>query len=541
MRSSSEASDGKPRPGGKPGKGEEAPPRSRPPASAATQLRRAEKERELYLGLLNLSEAEDPGEFVERALALIVDILGAARAYIELVDPESDSGDSTTEDSAWWTAAGCSDEEIARIRESVSRGIIAHAIAAGQVLSVPSALLDPRFRDRDSVKRSKIETVLCVPIGSEPPLGVVYLMGASSAGAFRQTEISRAETFAKHLVPLAEQFFQKHRRSSADATRALRQRLNLTTIVGRSPALARLLSELELAAPVDVSLLISGETGTGKSQIARVIHQNSARRSGPFLEINCAAIPDTLLESELFGAAAGAHSTASKKVEGKIAAATGGTLFLDEIAELSLTAQAKLLQLLQTKTYYALGSTKPQTADIRVMAATNADLPERIKTQHFREDLFYRLSVLPLRVPPLAERPEDVPLLAEHFCKLAAQKHGASGLSFSPSALASLRTRAWPGNVRELENVIEAAVLRARARNVSQVQPVHLFPAEAPPGEQEAPRTFQEETRRFQRSLLKQRLEEHDWNVSQTARDLDLARAHVYNLIKAFELERGRA
>jgi Nif-specific regulatory protein len=291
---------------------------------------------------------------------------------------------------------------------------------------------------------------------------------------------------------------------------------------------------------VDVGLLITGETGTGKSQIARVIHDNGRRRGGSFLELNCAALPDNLVESELFGAVPGAHSTATKKVAGKVAAARGGTLFLDEIGELSLVAQAKLLQLLQTKEYYPLGSNRAEVADVRVIAATNADLRERISEQRFREDLFYRLSVLPLCVPSLAERREDIRPLAEYFVEQASARHARTPLSLSARTLRELGDRSWPGNVRELMNAMEAAVLRAHAEGAPQIEPNHVFPstdsrrAKSPRG------TFHERTQQFQRDLLRQALEDSDWNVAQTARDLDLTRAHVYNLIKSFELERGK-
>lgn len=504
------------------------------------RLSRVEKERELYLGLLNLNQVEAPMEFVERALSLVVDIVGAERGYLELVEPDASLEELASGGAAWWTAAGCSEEQVALIRESVSRGIIAAAVAEGRVLSVPSALLDPRFRDRDSVKRSRIESVLCVPIGKDPPLGVIYVQGKAGAGPLGDEDIGRAETFARHLLPLAREFFQRHKRKFPDATRDVRKRLAVEGVIGRSPALARLLEEIEVAAPVDIGLLITGETGTGKSQIARVIHDNSRRKAGPFLELNCAALPENLIESELFGALPGAHSTATKKTVGKVAAARAGTLFLDEIGELSLVAQAKLLQLLQTKEYYPLGSSRAEVADIRIIAATNADLRERILEQRFREDLFYRLSVLPLSVPSLAERKEDIRPLAEHFAAQACARHGRTELALAESTLRELCDRSWPGNVRELMNAMEAAVLRAYAEGSSQIETTHAFPSTDSKRPLSRRGTFHERTQRFQRELLAAALEDADWNVAQTARDLDLTRAHVYNLIKSFALQRGK-
>jgi Nif-specific regulatory protein len=301
----------------------------------------------------------------------------------------------------------------------------------------------------------------------------------------------------------------------------------------------KLLKDVELLAPLDLSLLITGDNGTGKSQLAKVVHMNSSRRQGPFVDVNCAALQDTLLENELFGSEKGAFTGADHARAGKVAAANGGTLFLDEIGELSMTAQAKLLQLLQNKEYHTVGGTRLLRADVRVIAATNADLRQRMNEKRFRDDLFFRLEVLPLRVPNLRERREDIGELAAYFCARTLQRHVLSPvIELSPGALAELRAREWPGNIRQLENVVQAGVIRACGKRAAQVEARHLFPEtydEAPDSEPRA-LSFQEETRRFQRALLQRTLRETDWNVTATARRLDLARAHVYNLVNSFGL-----
>jgi Nif-specific regulatory protein len=270
--------------------------------------------------------------------------------------------------------------------------------------------------------------------------------------------------------------------------------------------------------------------------LARVIHNNSPRASGPFVELNCAAIPETLLESELFGAERGAHSTATRKAQGKVAAAEGGTLFLDEIGELTAGAQAKLLQLLATREYHPLGAATPVRADVRIISATNANLQQRVAQRQFREDLYYRMHVVPVEVPGLETRREDIPELVEHFVAEACTRHKLAPLPVSPRALTACREAQWPGHMRQLAHAIEAAVIRAHGERALSLREHHIFP-KAPVDTADAP-TLAEATRAFQRRHIEQALESHDWNVSETARALDVTRSHLYNLINDLELKR---
>jgi DNA-binding NtrC family response regulator len=295
---------------------------------------------------------------------------------------------------------------------------------------------------------------------------------------------------------------------------------------------------VSLVAALDIDVLLLGETGTGKSQLAHVIHVNSPRRGGPFVELNCAALPEALIESELFGALPGAHSTATQRTEGKIAAAEHGTLLLDEVGDLPPPAQAKLLQLIQSKQYFPLGAKKPVSANARIIAATNVDLEAAVAGKRFREDLFYRLNVIPVRVPSLAERRDDIPLLAEHFAHTAAARHRLPALSLSPGGLRALEVAEWPGNVRQLEHTVQAGIIRAAGAGARQIDRAHLFPEAPAATGAERPETFQDATRRFQATLVRSALEENGWNVIETARRLDIARSHLYTLIRAFGLER---
>jgi Nif-specific regulatory protein len=493
-------------------------------------------ERDLYLRLLELGAHGEVEAFLKDALALVVEMMGARQGYLELRDEEGG------EDATWWIAEGFGPDEVEQVRRRVSSGIVAEALSSGRTVDTPSALLDPRFGSRESVQAARIERVLCAPIGEAPPRGVLYLQGRRSAAGLAAPDRERLELIARHLTPIADHLLLRRRAADAsDPTRPHRERLRAEGMVGRSAALAATLAEVALVAPLNVTVLLTGESGTGKSLIARLIHDNGPRAARPFVELNCASLPESLVESELFGALPGSHSAAHRRMEGKVAAAERGTLFLDEIGELSLATQAKLLQLLQSKRYYPLGASEPLTADVRVIAATNADLEACVGEGRFREDLYYRLKVLPVRVPGLAERAEDVAELLRFFCARACERHGLPRLEPSVGALRAAEAAAWPGNVRQLENAAEAACIRAAGEGAAEVGRRHLFPGSGEAGVPGAERalTFQEETRRFQRELLARTLDETDWNVAAAARRLDVARSHLYALIKAFDLSRG--
>src|SRR5205814_4693790 len=225
-------------------------------------------------------------------------------------------------------------------------------------------------------------------------------------------------------------------------------------IVGDSPAMKDLRAQIELAAPTKATVLIQGESGTGKELVAREIHRRSSRANGMFVQVNCAAIPEELIESELFGHEKGSFTGAVRKQTGKFVAADGGTIFLDEIGDMSLRTQAKVLRVLQEGDVEPVGAASVIKVDVRVIAATNKDLTEEIRAGRFREDLYYRLNVIPIRTPPLRERRDDIPLLAQHFAKLFADEHNYHAKKFTPAALRALQDAPWRGNVRELRNMI---------------------------------------------------------------------------------------
>ena len=268
----------------------------------------------------------------------------------------------------------------------------------------------------------------------------------------------------EQLIKLVDKALE--RRDLIEQNRALKKQLDdiraKGQMIGASPSFRRMLTLVEQIADSSATILIQGESGTGKELVARTIHERSARRNGPFVAVNCAALPETLLESELFGYEKGAFTGAAGRKEGRFELANSGTLFLDEVADLSLVTQPKILRVLQEGEFERLGGTRSLQVDVRIVAATNQDLSEMVKEKRFREDLYYRLNVISVRVPPLRERHEDIRVLAQHYLRVYAAKNGRKLEGFSNEALERLESYAWPGNVRELENLIERTVLLAR-------------------------------------------------------------------------------
>jgi DNA-binding NtrC family response regulator len=252
-------------------------------------------------------------------------------------------------------------------------------------------------------------------------------------------------------------------------------------IIGHSPALQSALEQVKQAAATRATVLLTGETGTGKELLAQMIHQNSPRARGPFVAVHCAALPASLLESELFGHEKGAFTGANERRIGRFEAANGGTLFLDEMGELDQATQVKLLRFLETRTFERLGSNKPVTVDVRMVCATHRNLAELVATGAFREDLFYRLHVVPIRLPPLRERADDVPLLLDYYLRHFAKENNATAPRLTPGALAALQRYGWPGNVRELRNFCENAVVLKRGAEITEYDLDPKFTALAAP------------------------------------------------------------
>lgn len=315
-------------------------------------------------------------------------------------------------------------------------------------------------------------------------------------------------------------------------------------IIGESEAIQKIKKTIDKVAKTSSRVMITGENGTGKELVARWIHEKSDRSSNTFVDVNCAAIPADLLESELFGHEKGAFTGASSQRIGKFEQADGGTLFLDEVGDMSPAAQAKVLRALQENAIVRVGGTKKITVDVRVVSATNKDLLDEIETGGFREDLYHRLNVIPIDVPPLRKRRADIPLLAKDWLKKLAEKDIMfSGLSFTKDALEELKKQNWSGNVRELQNGIERLGLLAEDDQITKedVQTLTLSGTQKEDAIDELvaqTTTFQRFKESAERLFLIQKLEENDWNISQTAEAIDIQRSHMYNKMKKYDIER---
>jgi DNA-binding NtrC family response regulator len=379
--------------------------------------------------------------------------------------------------------------------------------------------------------------------GERPAVPVVVITGtgdkqaaleAVRRGAYGFFEKPFDEEEVSHIVAQAAQV----RRLEAEVLR-LRSELELfggfRRFVGTSAALEKTLRQARAVADTDANVLITGENGTGKEVLARAMHEESARRDGPFIAVNCGALPEHLIESELFGHTKGAFTDAKADRVGRFEAAAGGTLFLDEIGELSKAAQVKLLRAIDQKEVQRLGSNETTKVDIRLLAATNRDLEREMKAENFREDLFYRLSVVPLHMPPLRERREDISVLANHFAAKAAAKHNRMTPALGPSLEEALLEYEWPGNVRELENLIERLVLLTKGGQLGveflpdkMLHAPHEAGACASAGDET---TLEGATIALRRRMVIEALKAEGGNRGAAARRLGISRSYIHRLI----------
>ncbi len=343
-----------------------------------------------------------------------------------------------------------------------------------------------------------------------------------------------------HLIMMIKRAIE--RRDLYRENLLLKESLARYEIVGKSAAMKAVMEKVQKVAPTKTTVLLLGESGTGKELVARAIHYLSPRRDKLFVPINCAAIPRELLESELFGYEKGAFTGAVSRKPGKFELAHGGTIFLDEISELEPALQAKLLRVLQDQTIERVGGTTPVQVDVRIIAATNADLAKRVQEGRFREDLYYRLNVFPIEIPPLRQRKDDIPLLVEHFVNKYAKEMKIPPKKVSDRAMKMLQDYPWKGNVRELENTIERAMILADGDEIGP-EHISLVGVETHPMDQDIPSGVALEeavkavVRRVEKRIIQQALERHHWNKTRVAEELKVSYKTLLTKIKEYELE----
>ncbi len=474
----------------------------------------------------SMESSGDIHEVMAAAVSVIVkNLVGTERVVLSVLNRKTGA---MFIENAW----GLSEEERARGVYRVGEGITGRVAQTGEAVVVPSIAAEPEFLDRTGARKD-LDTsnlsFICVPIklGREV-MGTLAVDRANPGGAELQEDLELLTVVAAMIA----QAVQLHRARSEENAELreenrrlheeLAERFRPENIVGNSGPMRSLYKLLRKVADKTTPVLILGESGTGKELAAAALHYGSRRAEGPFVRFNCAAIPESLAESEMFGHERGSFTGAVARRVGRFEEADGGTLFMDEVGELSLPIQAKLLRVLQTREFECVGSNKTISVDIRIIAATNRDLAAAVKEGRFREDLYYRLNVFPLVLPPLRERGGDILLLADHFVEKYAALHDSPVRRISTPAIDALMAYHWPGNVRELENVIERAVILA---DDGVIHAYHLPPSlQMPEGSGTRYRgSMEDRLDSVERELLVDALKTARGNMAQAARDLGLS------------------
>ena len=420
-------------------------------------------------------------ERMRKSLDVLHEKMGMHRGTLTLLDPD---GEGLTIE----IAHGLDDQAKKKGRYKIGEGITGKVVEAGEPIAVPNIGEEPLFLNRTGARkdfrRNRI-AFICVPIKIDQKT-----IGALSVDRLFEGNISLdedlrlltiissilAQTVANYR--LREKEKAKLQLENVELKRELAKKFHPANIIGKSKRMEEVFEAIEMVSRTRSTVLLRGETGTGKELVAHAIHYGSFRSKGPFVKVSCAALPETLLESELFGYEKGAFTGAAAKKLGRFEMADGGTLFLDEIGDISASMQVKLLRALQEQEFERVGGTQTICVDVRVIAATNRDLEKAIQEKQFREDLYYRLNVVPILLPPLRERREDIPLLVVHFLKKASLENGKKVKYVSDEAMEYLMDYAWPGNIRELANAIERAVIHCKSDTLK----ADLFPIPGPKG-----------------------------------------------------------
>jgi transcriptional regulator with GAF, ATPase, and Fis domain len=474
-------------------------------------------------------------ELLESMLDDVIELTHAQKGFLILVEGAEVVSDGKSPPSSQSdrklvvrAARNVKKEAITDAGGAISDSIVRQVVSTGKPVIVSDALADTTFGRSESVIAMKLSSVMCAPLVSQGEvIGALYVGNDKVKHLFERTQMELLAIFASQAsLILQNAMLLNALRADKEKLQGELKDKRFGEIIGSCPSMMEVFRKLQKVATTDISVLITGETGTGKELIAKEIHRRSQRADGPFVVINCGAIPENLIESELFGHVKGAFTGAVVSRPGKFQVADKGTLFLDEIGELPLNLQVKLLRALQERIVFRVGVSKPEKVDIRIVAATNRNLEEEIRAQNFREDLYYRLNVVNLWLPPLRERGDDVMIIARSLLTKYAEELDSHVKGFSPAALASIRKYAWPGNIRQLENRIKKALvlcdqtlLSPEDLDLGASQDVGIMPLEKAKEE-------------FQRRYVLEALERNNGNRTQTARDLGVDPRTIFRYLE---------
>jgi Nif-specific regulatory protein len=471
----------------------------------------------------------EPGPLLERVLEAAMGHLTAERGFVLLADQSGSGGYSVV-------AARNFGTDQTSEAFAASSSVVRNVLSSGEPVLTYDALADARFEASTSIIAQKILSIICIPLQSgSRTTGAVYLDSSVSRKAFTEESLKFLAVFG-HLAAIALENAQRYAQLQVENRRlqeAIDRAQGFTDVIGESARWKRALGLVERVLDVDVPILITGESGTGKELIARTIHDHGTRRGQPFIAVNCSAIPEQLLESEMFGYTKGAFTGAASDKKGLVEVAEGGTFFLDEVGDLPALLQSKLLRLLQGREYRRVGDTKNRTADIRIIAATNRRLEEDVKQGRMREDLYFRLNVIEIHLPPLRERKEDIPLLAHYFLRRAAEQYRRPVESIHPEAMHVLLANNWKGNARELQNAIDRAVVLCHGTQLTMKD--FLLDDSGTPGEQAPPTTLAD----FERQIIEMTLAEMGGNRTRTAERLGVSLRWLQYRLKEWQGSNG--
>jgi transcriptional regulator with GAF, ATPase, and Fis domain len=473
-----------------------------------------------------LMQKHDLGELLDELMDSVIEITNADKGFLILCEGEILDIK---------VARNLKQENIADAVTQLSDSIIAKVVKELRPLIISDAMNDEEFSGSKSVMKLKLSSVICVPLLERGKLlGLIYVGNDSVVDLFQEEMMRALNVFAAQasLIISNALLLQELKVDNRRLSERLEQ-MRFGDIIGSSKAMQEVFNKVEKVAATDISVLITGETGTGKELIAREIHRRSARANGPFVTINCGAIPENLLESELFGHVKGAFTGAVANKQGKFQSASSGTLFLDEIGEMPLALQVKILRALQEKVVVRVGDTRPETVDIRVLTATNRNLEDEIKSGNFREDLYYRLNVVNLHLPPLRVRGDDVLVIARYLLSRYSREYEARARGFSPNAMVAIRKYHWPGNIREMENRIKKAVVLTEGNLVGPEDlglDADTLPTILP---------LADAKEKFQRDYINEVLALNNGNRTKTARDLGVDPRTIFRHLEKEEQNKG--